>query len=87
MIAGIVNTVIQPVNPTLVISPFRNTQSILETMINALVLLLGVAGIYLSYLSGKQIVKPRIINFYLILGLLLITISISVEIYVYSSKL
>lgn len=86
MAAGIVNAMIQPVSSSFIIFPGRSAQSISETAINAIALVLGSAGIYVSYLSGRQTTKPRMVNFYLILGLLLIATALYVGIYVYSSK-
>lgn len=86
MAAGIVNALIQPVSSNFIIFPGRSAQSISETAINAIALILGSAGIYVSYLSGRQTTKPRMVNFYLVLGLLLIATALYVGIYVYSSK-
>ncbi len=86
MAAGIVNALIQPVSSNFIIFPGRSAQSISETVINAIALILGSAGIYVSYLSGRQTTKPRMVNFYLVLGLLLIATALYVGIYVYSSK-
>jgi hypothetical protein len=86
MASGIVNAAIQPVDSRYIIYPGRGSQSITETVINALALMLGATGIYLSYLSGRQTTKPRMVTFYLILGLLLIGMGTYIGIYVYSSK-
>jgi hypothetical protein len=86
MASGIVNAAIQPVDSRYIIFPGQGSQSITETIINALALMLGATGIYLSYLSGRQTTKPRIVTFYLILGLLLLGMGIYIGIYVYSSK-
>jgi hypothetical protein len=86
MASGIVNAVIQPVDSRYIIFPGQGSQSITETVINALALMLGATGIYLSYLSGRQTTKPRMVTFYLILGLLLLGTGIYIGIYVYSSK-
>lgn len=86
MAAGIVNALIQPVSSNFIIFPGRSAQSISETVINAIALILGSAGIYVSYLSGRQTTKSRMASFYLVLGLLLIATALYVGIYVYSSK-
>ncbi len=49
MTAGIVNAVIQPVNFGYVIFPSSGAQSATETGVDALALLVGAAGIYISY--------------------------------------
>ena len=86
MTAGIVNAVIQPVNFGYVIFPSSGAQSATETGVDALALLVGAAGIYISYLSGRQTTKPRMVNFYLAIGLILIGIAVYIGIYVLGSK-
>lgn len=86
MTAGIVNAVIQPVNFGYVIFPSTGAQSATETGVDALALLVGAAGIYISYLSGRQTTKPRMVNFYLAIGLILIGIAVYIGIYVLGSK-
>jgi hypothetical protein len=84
--AGIVCAAIEPVNFGYVIFPSSGAQSATETGVDALALLVGAAGIYVSYLSGRQTTKPRMVNFYLAIGLLLIAIAVYIGIYVLSSK-
>jgi hypothetical protein len=86
MTAGIVNAAIQPVNFGYVIFPSTGAQSATETGVDALALLIGAAGIYISYLSGRQTTKPRMVNFYLAIGLILIGIAVYMGIYVLGSK-
>lgn len=86
MAAGIVNAVIQPVSSGSIIYPNQGFQSIGETVMDAFVVLLGGAGIYVSYMSGRQTTKPRMVNFYLIIGLLLLATATYLGIYVYSAK-
>lgn len=86
MAAGFVSAAIQPVDIRYIIFPGRDAQSISETVINGLALLMGFAGIYLSYLSGRQTVKPRMASFYLAIGLLLIAIGFYIGFYVYNAK-
>jgi hypothetical protein len=86
MTAGVVNAVIQPVNPGYVIFPSSGAESATETAVNSFALLIGAAGVYLSYRSGRQTVKSRMANFYLGLGLLLIAIAVYIGIYVLTSK-
>ncbi len=86
MASGIVNAIIQPVDARYIIYPGQGSQSVTETIINGLALMLGATGIYLSYLSGRQTTKPRMVTFFLILGLLLIATGVYIGIYVYSSK-
>lgn len=86
MTAGTVDAVIQPVNFGYVIFPSSGGQSATETVVDAFALLIGAAGIYLSYLSGRQTTKTRMVNFYLIIGLILIAIAVYIGIYVLSAK-
>lgn len=86
MTAGLVNAVLQPVNMGYIIYPASGDQSATETGIDALALLIGAAGVYLSYLSGRQTTKPRIVNFYLTISILMIAIAVYIGIYVLSSK-
>lgn len=86
MTAGLVNAVLQPVNIGYLIYPSSADQSATETVVDSLALAIGAAGIYLSYLSGRQTTKSRMVNFYLTIGLLLIAIAVYIGIYVLSSK-
>jgi hypothetical protein len=86
MTAGLVNAVIQPVNIGYVIFPSSGAQSATETGVDALALLIGAIGIYMSYLSGRQTTKSRMVNFYLTIGLLMIAIAVYIGVYVLSSK-
>jgi hypothetical protein len=86
MTAGIVNAAIQPVNFGYVIFPSTGAQSATETGVDALALIIGAVGIYTSYLSGRQTTKPRMVNFFLAIGLLLIAIAVYIGIYVLGSK-
>jgi len=86
MSAGLVNAVIQPVNAGYVIFPSSGGQSATETVVDAFVLLLGTGGVYLSHLSGRQTTKTRMANFFLIIGLFLITIALYIGIYVLTQK-
>lgn len=84
--AGLVNAAVQPVDQRYIIFPGRGSQSISETVINSFAILLGAGGFYVSYLSGRQTTKPRMVNFYLILALLLIATGMYLGFYVYNAK-
>lgn len=84
--AGIVNAVIQPVNVGYVIFPSTGGQSATETVVDSFVLLLGTIGVYLSYLSGRQTTKSRMVNFFLVIGLFLVLAALYIGIYVLSAK-
>jgi hypothetical protein len=83
MSAGIVSALASPVPQTYLIYPGPDGQTIAETVINAMALVMGFGGLYFSYLSGRQTVKPRLVGFFLILGILLIAGAIYIELYVY----
>jgi hypothetical protein len=84
--AGLVCAAIDPVDIGYVIFPSSGAQSATETGVDALALLIGSIGIYLSYLSGRQTTKSRMVNFFLTIGLLMIAIAVYIGIYVLSSK-
>ena len=86
MSAGTVNALIQPVNVGYVIFPSSGGQSATETVVDAFVLLLGAAGVYISYLSGRQTTKSRMVNFFLIIGLFLVVTALYIGIYVLNAK-
>jgi hypothetical protein len=86
MSAGIVDALAAPVSQSYLIYPSTGGQTISETVINCVALAMGFAGLYISYLSGRQTVKPRMVSFFLIVGLMLIAGAIYLETYVYISK-
>ena len=86
MSAGIVDALAAPVPQSYLIYPGATGQTIAETVINSMALAMGFTGLYISYLSGRQTVKPRLVSFFLIVGLLLIAGAIYLETYVYISK-
>jgi uncharacterized membrane protein YsdA (DUF1294 family) len=84
--SGLINASVQPVDQRYLIYPSQGLQSISETVIDSFAIFLGAAGVYMSYLSGRQTTKARMVNFYLILGLLLIASAMYIGYYVYTSK-
>jgi hypothetical protein len=86
MSAGLVSAVITPVNFGYTIFPSSGAQSATETGLDALTIAVGAAGIYMSYLSGRQTTKSREVNFLLGIGLVLVAISVYIGIYVLSQK-
>jgi len=86
MSAGIVSALAAPVPQSYIIYPGASGQTIAETFINSMALVMGFAGLYISYLSGRQTVKPRLVSFFLIVGLMLIAGAIYLETYVYILK-
>jgi len=87
LMAGFVNAVVLPVpNQTTPIYPTTGAQTLPETFIDGMVILLGGAGIYLTYMSGRQTTRSRMVNLYLAVALLLITISVMTGLYLVNVK-
>jgi nucleoside recognition membrane protein YjiH len=77
LMAGFVNAVVFPVpNQTYIPYPGATAQTVPEAIVDAFVIVVGAAGIYLTYLSGRQTVRTRTVNLYLGLALLLIVVSV-----------
>ena len=77
LMAGFVSAITYPVaNETLIPYPSGANETVPEAVVDAMVIILGGAGIYLTYMSGRQTVRPRAVNFYLALALLLLIVSL-----------
>jgi hypothetical protein len=77
LMAGFINAVVFPVtNQSYIPYPSGGAQTIPEAIIDAFVIIIGGAGIYLTYLSGRQTVRTRTVNLYLGFALLLIIVSL-----------
>ena len=77
LMAGFVNAVVFPVtNQSLIPYPTGSAMTIPEAIVDAFVIVVGGAGVYLVYLSGRQTVRSRTVNLYLGLALLLLVVSI-----------
>jgi nucleoside recognition membrane protein YjiH len=77
LMAGFVNAVVFPVsNQSYIPYPNGSAQTIPEAIVDAFVIVVGAAGIYLTYLSGRQTTRSRTVNLYLGLALLMIVVSI-----------
>lgn len=77
LMAGFVNALVYPVpNQTYIPYPNGSGQTIPEAVVDAFVIGTGGGGIYMTYLSGRQTVKPRTVNLYLGIALLLLIVSI-----------
>lgn len=77
LMAGFVNALVYPLpNQTYIPYPSGSGQTIPEAVVDAFVIATGGAGIYVTYLSGRQTVKPRTVNLYLGIALLLLVVSI-----------
>jgi hypothetical protein len=86
MSAGIVSALASPTDQSYIIYPSRSGQSIAETVIYMMAMVLGFGGLYLSHLSGRQTIKPRLVGFFLTLGLIMIAAAIYIEMYVYFAE-
>ncbi len=77
LMAGFVDAVVFPVaNQSYIPYPSGSAMTIPEAIIDAFVIIVGAAGIYLVYLSGRQTTRSRTVNLYLGLALLLIVVSV-----------
>lgn len=85
--AGAVDAVFFPVpNQGFIVYPQRGAQSVPETVIDSFIILLGAAGIYVTYLSGRQTTRPRMVSFYLGFALLLIALAVFMGIFLANMK-
>ena len=84
--AGIVSALASPVSESYMIYPSTTGETVSEMVIYSMAMLLGFGGLYISYLSGRQTVKPRLVPFFLTLGLIMIAIAIYIEFYVFFAK-
>ncbi len=81
LMAGFINAVFFPVpNQGIIVYPGGGAQTIPEAVIDAFVIMLGGAGIYLAYVSGRQTTRARAVNMYLTLALVMIVVSLLVGI-------
>jgi nucleoside recognition membrane protein YjiH len=77
LMAGFVNAVVFPVsNQSYIPYPLSSAMTIPEAIVDAFVIVIGGAGIYLVYQSGRQTARSRTVNLYLGLALLLLVVSV-----------
>lgn len=77
LMAGFINAIFFPVpNQSYIIWPGGGAETIPEALIDTFVIMVGGAGIYLTFVSGRQTTRPRTVNLYLGLALLLIAVSV-----------
>jgi nucleoside recognition membrane protein YjiH len=77
VMAGFVDAINYPVaNQSYIPYPSSTAMTIPEAIIDAFVIIVGAAGIYLVYMSGRQTTRTRTVNLYLGLALLLIIVSV-----------
>jgi hypothetical protein len=81
LMAGFVNAVVFPVpNQSYIPYPGSSAMTIPEAIVDAFVIIVGGAGVFLVYQSGRQTVRSRTVNLYLGLALLLLVVSVFVGI-------
>jgi len=81
LMAGFVNAVVFPVaNQSYIPYPGSSAMTIPEAIVDAFVIIVGGAGVYLVYQSGRQTVRSRTVNLYLGLALLLLVVAVFVGI-------
>jgi len=82
LMGGFVNAVFFPLpNQGQIIYPGTGSQTIPEAVLDASVILVGGAGIYITYVSGRQTTRSRMVNLYLGIALLLIALSVLMGFY------
>jgi hypothetical protein len=87
LMGGFVNAIFFPVpNQGAVVYPGGGAQTIAEAVLDASVIVLGGAGIYATYVSGRQTTRSRMVNLYLGIAILLIAISVFMGLYLTSLK-
>ena len=77
LMSGFIDALAYPV-PNQIYIPLPSTvaMTIPEAVVDAMIILLGGAGIYLTYMSGRQTAKSRAVNLYLGLALLMLVVSL-----------
>jgi len=86
LMAGLVNAVVLPYsNQATPVAP-PGYETIPEIFIDAMIILLGGAGIYMAYVSGRQTTRSRMVNLYLGVALLLISVSVAMGLYLITIK-
>ncbi len=82
LMGGFVNAVAFPLpNQGQIIYPGSGSQTIPEAVLDVSVILIGGAGIYVAYVSGRQTTRARMVNLYLGIALLLVALSVFMGLY------
>jgi hypothetical protein len=85
--AGFANAVFFPVpQQSILVYPSTGAETIPEAVLDAVVILIGAAGVYITYISGRQTTRSRMVNMYLGLALLLLILSVYMGIYLSNLK-
>lgn len=88
--SGLINGLIEGSSPyvgNFLIYPRSGIQTLPETFIYLFTMLIGSAGMYLLYLGGRQGLRRRIANFYLVFGFSTVIIALSFALFVFELKL
>jgi hypothetical protein len=87
LMGGFANAVFFPLpNQGQIIYPGTGSQTIPEAVLDASVILIGGVGIYVTYVSGRQTTRSRMVNLYLGIALLLIALSVLMGLYLTQLK-
>ncbi|OHE53531.1 MAG: hypothetical protein A3K61_00175 [Thaumarchaeota archaeon RBG_16_49_8] len=88
--SGLINGMIEGSSPyasNFLIYPQSGIQTLPETFIYLFTMLIGSVGMYLLYLGGRQGLRRRIANFYLIFGFSAVIIALSFALFVFDLKM
>lgn len=88
LVGGVMNAILEGsrLPAGYIIAPVPSLQTLSETVINVFAIIFGTSGIYLLYKSGKQVVRQRISNLYLITGFFMIFLAIIIGLFIYGIK-
>src|SRR5579863_49959 len=77
LMAGFIDAVVFSVpNQSLVVYSSGGAQTVPEAVLDAFVIFVGGAGVYLAYISGRQTTRSRTVTLFLGLALLMIIVSV-----------
>ena len=87
LMGGFVNAIFFPLpNQGQIIFPGSGSQTIPEAVLDASVILIGGIGIYVTFMSGRQTTRSRMVNLYLGIAVLLIALSVFMGLYLTQLK-
>ena len=86
LFAGIINALLEGLSfSNYIIIPSFRVQSLVETFLNFLAIIIGTSGIYLMYLGGKRTGK-KAPSLYVISGWIILSISVLIWLFIISTK-
>ncbi len=86
---GLVNGLIEGTSPLMqnyVIFPQRGIQTVTETLVYVFAMAAGTAGIYFLYMGGRQSMRRRISDFYVLIGFTAVLLAIALSLYIVGVK-